>query len=157
MRDRIATASPMSEFLHRLPEFLGNHPFLSLGFLGVLVALAAAEAQRLTRSYKALTPAGLTQLINRENALLVDVSAQADFEKGHIPGAKHVAMSQFDPEGKDLAKVRDLPVAVVCKTGQVSAQAAQRLKKAGFGKVFWLEGGLGAWIEAQMPLAKGRS
>lgn len=146
----------MSEILHRLPEFLGNHPYLSLGFLGVLIALVANEAQRLTRSYKALTPAGVTQLINRDNALLVDVSSLADFEKGHIPGAKHVAMSQFDPESKDLAKVKDLPVAIVCKNGQASAQAAQRLKKAGFSKVFWLEGGLGAWIEAQMPLAKGR-
>lgn len=147
----------MSDFLHRLPEFLGNHPYLSLGFLGVLIALVANEAQRLMRSYKALTPAGLTQLINRDNALLVDVSSIADFEKGHIPGAKHVAMSQFDPESKELAKVRDLPVAVVCKNGQTSAQAAQRLKKAGFSKVFWLEGGIGAWIEAQMPLAKGRA
>lgn len=147
----------MSDFLHRLPEFLGNHLLLSLGFVGALLALVAVELQRLTRSYKALTPAGLTQLINRENALLVDVSSLADFEKGHVPGAKHVAMSQFDPEGKELAKVRELPVAVVCKNGQTSAQAAQRLKKAGFSKVYWLEGGLGAWIEAQMPLAKGRA
>jgi len=50
-----------------------------------------------------------------------------------------------------------LPVALVCRNGQASAQAAQRLKKAGFTKVFWLEGGLGAWSEAQMPLAKGRA
>lgn len=146
----------MSEFLHRLPEFLGHHPILSLAFFGVLVALIAAEMQRLTRGYKALTPAGLTQLINRENALVVDVSSLQDFEKGHVPGAKHVAMSQFDPEGKELAKAREQPVAIVCKNGQASAQAAQRLRKAGFGKVFWLEGGLGAWTEAQMPMARGR-
>lgn len=147
----------MSEFLHRLPEFLGNHLYLTLGFVGVLVALLVTEAQRFTRGYKALTPAGLTQLINREDALLIDVSSLQDFEQGHVPGAKHVAMSQFDPESKTLAKARDLPVAVVCKNGQTSAQAAQRLKKAGFTQVFWLEGGLGAWREAQMPLAKGRA
>jgi len=147
----------MSDVLHRLPEFLGNHFYLTLAFVGVFVALLVTEAQRFMRGYAALTPAGLTQLINRENALLIDVSSLQDFEKGHIPGAKHVAMSQFDPENKDLAKVRDLPVALVCKTGQTSATAAQRLKKAGFSKVFWLEGGLGAWTEAQMPLAKGRA
>ncbi|GAA0710938.1 rhodanese-like domain-containing protein [Dokdonella soli] len=147
----------MSDILHRLPEFLGNHFYLTLGFVGVLFALLVTEAQRFMRGYTALTPAGLTQLINRENALLIDVSSLQDFEKGHIPGAKQVAMSQFDPESKDLAKVRELPVAIVCKTGQASAQAAQRLKKAGFTKVFWLEGGLVAWNEAQMPLAKGRS
>ena len=147
----------MSDILHRLPEFLGHHPYLTLAFVGVLVALLVVEVQRFTRGYTALTPAGLTQLINRENALLIDVSSLADFEKGHIPGAKQVALSQFDPESKELAKVRELPVAIVCRNGQTSAQAAQRLKKAGFSKVFWLEGGLGAWTEAHMPLAKGRA
>jgi rhodanese-related sulfurtransferase len=146
----------MPDFLHRLPEFLGNHLYLTLGFVGVLIALAMTELQRFTRGYKALTPAGLTQLVNRDNALLIDVSSQQDFEKGHVPGARHVAMSQFDPESKDLSKARELPVAVSCRNGQVSAQAAQRLVKAGFSKVYWLEGGIAAWSEAQLPLARGR-
>jgi rhodanese-related sulfurtransferase len=146
----------MPDFLHRLPEFLGNHLYLTLGFVGVLIALAMTELQRFTRGYKALTPAGLTQLVNRDNALLIDVSSQQDFEKGHVPGARHVAMSQFDPESKDLAKAKELPVAVSCRNGQVSAQAAQRLVKAGFAKVYWLEGGIAAWSEAQLPLARGR-
>jgi rhodanese-related sulfurtransferase len=147
----------MSDFIHRLPEFLGNHLYLTLGFIGVLVALLMTELQQFTRGYKALTPAGLTQLVNRENALLIDVSSLADFEKGHIPGAKHVAMNQFDPEQKDLAKAKELPVAVVCRSGQTSGQAAQRLVKAGFKNVFWLDGGLASWTGAQLPLARGRS
>jgi len=147
----------MSDFIHRLPEFLGNHFYLTLGFIGVLVALLVTEVQRFTRGYKALTPAGLTQLVNRENALLIDVSSLQDFEKGHIPGAKHVAISQFDAENKELAKARDLPVAIYCRNGQTSGQAAQRLVKAGFARVYWLEGGLSAWSEAQLPLAKGKS
>ena len=147
----------MSDFIHRLPEFLGNHLYLTLGFVGVLIALVMTELSQFTRGYKALTPAGLTQLVNRENALLIDVSSLADFEKGHIPGAKHVAMNQFDPEQKDLAKAKELPVAVVCRSGQTSGQAAQRLVKAGFKKVFWLDGGLASWTGAQLPLARGRS
>jgi rhodanese-related sulfurtransferase len=147
----------MSDFIHRLPEFLGNHLYLTLGFIGVLIALLMTELSQFTRGYKALTPAGLTQLVNRENALLIDVSSLADFEKGHIPGAKHVAMNQFDPEQKDLAKAKDLPVAVVCRSGQTSGQAAQRLVKAGFKHVFWLDGGLSSWTGAQLPLARGRA
>ena len=147
----------MSDFVHSLPEFLGNHLYLTLGFVAVLTALLVTELQRFTRGYKALTPAGLTQLVNRENALLIDVSSLQDFEKGHVPGARHVAMSQFDPENKDLAKARELPVAVYCRNGQTSGQAAQRLVKAGFSRVYWLDGGLAAWTEAQLPLAKGRA
>jgi rhodanese-related sulfurtransferase len=146
----------MSEFLHRLPEFLGNHLILSLAFIGALVALAVVEAQRFTRGYSALTPAGLTQLINRDNALLIDLSSQQDFEKGHIPGARLVAPSQFDPENKELAKARELPVAVVCRSGQASARAARRLKQAGFTRVYWLDGGVNGWQQAQMPLVRGR-
>jgi rhodanese-related sulfurtransferase len=147
----------VSEILHRLPEFIGNHPFLSFGFIGVLAAIIATEVGRLTRGYKALTPAGLTQLVNRNNALLIDVSSIQDYEKGHVPGARHVAMSQFDPESKDLAKARELPIAIYCKSGQTSATAAKRLKKAGFSDVYTLEGGLRSWMEAQLPLVKGRS
>ena len=147
----------MSEFLHRLPEFIGNHPFLSFGFIGVLAAMMATEIGRLTRGYKALTPAALTQLINRNNALLIDVSSIQDYEKGHVPGARHVAMSQFDPENKDLAKAKSLPVAIYCKSGQTAGVAAKRLKKAGFTDVYTLDGGLRTWTEAQLPLVKGRS
>lgn len=143
--------------LERLPEFVGNHPILSLAFVGLTVAIVAMEIARLTRPFKAITPAQLTHLINRENALVVDVSAIADFEKGHILGAKHVAMSQFDPENKVLAKVKDLPVAVVCRNGLTSDGAAKRLAKAGFKQVYWLDGGVAAWQQADLPLAKGRA
>src|SRR4029078_4267225 len=144
----------MSDFIHRLREFLGNHLYLTLGFIGVLLALVVSEAQRFTRGYKALTPSGLTHLINRENALVIDVSSLQDFEKGHVPGARHVAMSQFDAENKDLVKAKELPVAIYDRGGQMSGTAAQRLVKAGFSRVYWLEGGLAAWTEAQLPLAK---
>lgn len=146
----------MSEFFHNLPEFVGNHIWLSLLFLVLLIGLIAGEVMRLARNFKALTPSALTLLINREDALVIDLSSYADFEKAHIPGARHVAMSQFDPENKELAKVRELPVVVVCKDGRTSAKAAQRLVKAGFQKVNTLGGGMFAWKQAQLPVAKGK-
>ena len=143
-------------FAERLPEFFASHPILSLAFIAITLALIANEFSRFTRGYKALTPALLTQLINRENALVVDVSPLNDFEKGHIVGSKNVVMSQFDPENKHLAKAQELPIAVVCRNGMVSGQAAKRLVKAGFQKVHWLDGGIGAWQSADLPLARGR-
>lgn len=143
-------------FLERLPEFISNHFILTSAFLLVLFLLISHEVQHFSRKYKAIQPAELTRLVNRENALLVDVSTASEFEAGHIAGAKHVAMAQFDPEHKDLAKVRELPVIVVCKSGQSSAQACERLTKAGFGKVYWLDGGLSAWASADLPLMKGK-
>src|SRR5690606_8819996 len=143
-------------FLERLPDFIGNHPILSLAFVGIAFALIANEIAHLRRGYKSLSPALLTHLINRENALVVDVSPLNDFEKGHIVGSKNVVMSQFDPENKLLAKAQELPIAVVCRNGMVSGQAAKRLVKAGFKRVHWLDGGIGAGQAADLPLARGR-
>ncbi len=142
--------------LEELLAFAGRHIYLSLGLAGITVALVYTEVARLFRGYKALRPAELTGLINREDALVVDLSSSGDFEKGHIAGSKSVSPSQFDPESKLLAGVKTLPVAVVCRNGTASAGAAQRLKKAGFEQVYWLEGGVQAWQQADLPLVKGR-
>lgn len=144
-------------FFERLPEFIANHPILSMALVGLTVAIIANEVSRLTRGFKGISPAQLTLLINRENALLVDVSPFNDFEKGHIPGAKHVAMSQFDPESKLLSKLKEMPVAVVCRSGATSGQAAKRLVKAGFKQVYSLDGGTASWQQADLPLARGKA
>jgi rhodanese-related sulfurtransferase len=139
-----------------LIAFAAQSPILSSIFVVLTVALVYTEVARLFVGYKTVSPAQLTDLINRESALLVDVSAIAEFDKGHILGSRHVAMSQFDPENKLLAKAKELPVAVVCRTGQTSSEAAKRLHKAGFTRVYWLNDGLNAWIQADLPLTKGR-
>lgn len=146
----------MNDFLHKLPEFIGNHVALAALFVVLLVALIATQVMQLFSKTRELTPAGLTGLINRETPLLIDLSSLADFEKMHVPGAKHVAMSQFDPEKKDLAKAREMPVVVMDRDGRGnSIKAAQRLVKAGFEKVYTLGGGVLAWHAAQLPVAKG--
>lgn len=139
-----------------LLAFAGRHPLLSLGLAGITLALIGNELSVLFRGYKALRPAELTGLVNRDNALVVDLRPAGEFEKGHIPGAKNVQMAQFDPEHKSLAAARTLPVVVVCRTGQTAAGAAKRLRKAGFEQVYTLDGGIAAWQQADLPLVKGR-
>lgn len=140
-----------------LADFAGRHAILSLALAGLTLAIVWTEVARLSRGFKALRPAQLTDLINRENALLVDLSPAGDFEKGHIAGARNIAPSQFDPESRQLAKARDLPVVVTCRTGQASLAAAARLRKAGFTRAYWLEGGVAAWQQADLPLVRGRA
>lgn len=152
----MALAFRMDDILHHLPPFIGNHGLLAMLFVGLLLALVGGEVARLFRGYRELTPAALTLLINRENALVVDLSSVPDFDKGHIAGARNVQMSQFDPENKELAKVKQLPIALYCKTGTTSAQAAARLVKAGFKQVYWLGGGLATWRSANLPTTKGK-
>jgi len=139
-----------------LMAFAGRHPMLSLALAGLTVAIIFTEIKRLTRGYKALKPAELPLVANQADAVVVDLSAIADFEKGHIAGSRNVIPSQFDPAGKLLSGKRQSPVVTVCRNGMASADAAAKLKKAGFEQVHWLDGGIAAWQAAGLPLVKGR-
>ena len=139
-----------------LADFAGRNPILSLALAGLTVAIIWNEIAGRTGGFKRINPAQLTGMINRDDALVVDLRPSGDFAKGHIAGARNVQMSQFDPENKQLAPARDLPVVLVCNVGQTAASAAKRLRKAGFTKVSVLEGGIQAWQGADLPLVKGR-
>jgi rhodanese-related sulfurtransferase len=143
--------------LAELMAFAGRHPMLSLALAGITLALLYNEIAGRLSGYRRLGPAQLTALINRDNALVVDLRPAADFEKGHIAGARNVQASQFDPENKHLAPAKALPVVLVCKAGDSADKAAKRLRKAGFTNVNLLEGGIQAWQAADLPLVKGRA
>lgn len=144
-------------FFQRLPEFIGNHFILVAGFVLVALALVVTSFGQLFRKYKMISPNELVRLINRENALVIDVSSNTEFENGHIAGARHVALSQIDPERKDLVKVRALPVVVVCRSGQSAQSVCARLSKSGFNQVHCLDGGMNAWLAADLPVVKGKA
>ncbi|MBN8264219.1 MAG: rhodanese-like domain-containing protein [Xanthomonadales bacterium] len=142
--------------LAELMAFAGRHPYLSLALGGLTVAIVYNEIAGRLSGIRRLGPAEVTALINHGNALLVDVRGASDFEKGHIAGSKNVQMTQFDPENKQLAPAKSLPVVMVCKVGQTASFAARRLRKAGFTDVAVLEGGIQAWQAADLPLVKGK-
>jgi rhodanese-related sulfurtransferase len=142
--------------LAELMAFAGRHPLLSLALAGITLALLYNEIAGRLSGIRRLGPAQLTALINRDNALVVDLRPIGDFDKGHIAGAKNVQMSQFDPENKQLAPAKALPVVLVCKVGESATAAAKRLRKAGFSNVNVLDGGIQAWQAADLPLVKGR-
>jgi rhodanese-related sulfurtransferase len=139
-----------------LAAFAGRHPILVPIFVVLTLAILWVEAMRLLRGGRQLAPAALTALVNREDALVVDVRAAADFEKGHIPGAKSLPLAQVEPGQKLLAAAKSRPVVLVCKSGQSADGAAGKLRKAGFERVFVLAGGIDGWQQAGLPLARGR-
>ena len=95
-----------------------------------------------------------THLINREDALIVDVRNPDEFATGHVLGAKNVPLARLDATGGDLAKRKDRPVIVYCDGGERAAKAAAALRKHGFARVMNLSGGIGAWQQAGLPVEK---
>ena len=100
-----------------------------------------------------VSPSDAVQLINRERAVLVDVSEPAEFAAGHAVGARSVPLGGLEAS-RDLPKNKALPLVVVCKTGTRANKAAATLTKLGFEKVRVLAGGLDAWRAANLPIEK---
>ncbi|MGG6317485.1 rhodanese-like domain-containing protein [Stenotrophomonas geniculata] len=140
-----------------LLAFAGRNPMLSAALVGLTVAIIVTEIRRLFRGFKGIKPAELTQLINAGGTMVVDLSASGDFEKGHIAGSRNAQASAFGPDNKLVANARQSPVVLVCRSGNASETAAKALKKAGFEKVYVLDGGIPAWQQAELPLVKGRN
>ena len=140
----------------RLLEFAQQNFLASAGLVALTLFIVYTEVARRLTGYKRLSPAQLTDLVNREDALVLDVSATTDFDKGRIAGAKNLPAVQFAPDHKLLGKDKDKPIAVVCRTGQASTDVAAKLVKAGYTRVHLLEGGVPAWQQAELPLVKGK-
>jgi rhodanese-related sulfurtransferase len=144
--------------MERLQDFYAANTVLVLVFAALTLALIVNEIRQLFRGFKGISPAQLTRLINDENATVIDLRGNAEFERGHITGAKHVLPSELGPEHRVLAKLgKDAPVVLVCAGGLVSAGVAAKLTKAGFTRIAVLDGGIGAWQGANLPLAKGKA
>ena len=99
-----------------------------------------------------VTPAEATLLMNREDALVLDVRETGEWSSGHIAGARHITLAQLDKRISEIEKFKDRPIIVCCASGNRSASAAGQLKKGGFERVFSLGGGISAWLEASLPL-----
>jgi len=100
-----------------------------------------------------VSPAEAVQLINREKAVLIDVSEPAEYAASHAIGAKSVPLGSLETSN-DLPKNKALPLVVVCPTGARAARAVGTLRKLGFENSRALAGGLAAWRDANMPVEK---
>jgi rhodanese-related sulfurtransferase len=126
----------------------------------VLIALASGSAlvwpliSRKISGAAEVGPMEAVQLINRKDAVMVDLREPGEFGGGHAPNARNFPQSQLDKRMGDLQKFKDRPVILVCQTGGRSHAVTAQLKKAGLGQVMVLSGGMGAWQQANLPVEK---
>jgi rhodanese-related sulfurtransferase len=95
-----------------------------------------------------------TQLMNRENALVLDVRDAASYASGHILGARNVPLADLEKRIGELDKFKARPVIVMCEVGNSSARAVRLLKSKGFAQALNLSGGFRAWLQGGLPVEK---
>ena len=131
--------------LDRWLEFMGNHPFL-FGILAVLIFLFFTVENH--RSGKKVSPNTLGTLVNSQNAQIIDVRSKKKFETGYIQGSRNIPFTQLKDRLAEIQAI-EAPVVIVCDMGLQAGAAVQLIGKP---NVFRLDGGIGGWQAAGMPL-----
>lgn len=116
-----------------------------LASLGLNVACAQAN-------YENVDVNGFAALVEDTNVVVLDVRTAEEYSDGHLEKAVNINQAQSD----FIQKVKEaLPtektIAIYCRSGRRSANAAGRLAAEGY-KCVNLKGGIIAWKEAGMPV-----
>ncbi|WP_414039868.1 rhodanese-like domain-containing protein [Acidithiobacillus sp. M4-SHS-6] len=127
---------------------------LLLAAVALVIMIFKGPLTRKAAGISEVDPKTAVQLINHEEAVVIDVREQNEWAKGHLPGARHIPLGDLSKYMKDLEKHRGHHVICQCASGMRSARAAASLKKAGFDKIYSLKGGISAWRSAGLPVEK---
>lgn len=126
-----------------------------------LVAIAVVSGTMLLWPLVRRGPGGVsvstleaTQLINRQDALVIDVRGTDEFQKGHILNSRNLPLADLESRLGELEKFKSKPIIIACASGNRSGSAAAMLRKRGFEQAFSLVGGTGAWQQAGLPVEK---
>ncbi|WP_201536780.1 rhodanese-like domain-containing protein [Psychrobacter ciconiae] len=131
--------------MDRALEFMGNHPFL-FGILAVLAVLFFTIENK--RSGKKISPNTLGMMVNSQNAQLIDIRPKKKFETGFIQGSRNIPFTELTNRLEEIRAI-EAPIIIVCDMGVQAGAAVQLIGKD---NVYRLDGGIGGWQAAGMPL-----
>ncbi|MEW5562802.1 rhodanese-like domain-containing protein [Enterobacter asburiae] len=143
--------------MQEIMQFVSRHPILSIAWVGLLAAVLFTTFKGLTSKIKVITRGEATRLINKEEAIVVDLRQRDDFRKGHIAGSVNLLPAEIKANNLgELEKHKDKPIIVVDGSGMQAQEPANNLNKAGFGRVFVLKEGVAGWSGENLPLVRGK-
>jgi phage shock protein E len=114
----------------------------------------AAPTLAQASSVKPISP---DELLERQrardtNIVVLDVRTEAEYLAGHIPGAINVSHDVLPQRLAELSGTKDKDVVLYCRSGRRSELAADVLGKAGFERLYLLQGSFLAWQAEQRPI-----
>ncbi len=137
-------------------DFIANNWHLFAALIVISTLIGIDTMRRGGAGANQVSAVQLPQLINQENAVVVDVCQPEEFRKGHIPAAINIPVDQIKEQLGQLEKFRkkDRPIVLSCRSGQRASRAATVLRKNEFKRVYTLSGGLAAWEKENLPLER---
>jgi rhodanese-related sulfurtransferase len=106
---------------------------------------------------KTIRPQELDRLRTQGHPLeLIDVRTPVEYREVHVPFARNLPLSDLDPGEIRRTQKSGESLYVICKSGGRGAQAGEKLIAAGCQDVVNVEGGTQAWVDAGLPVIRGR-
>ena len=132
-----------------MSQFIVQNALLII--IAVIAAVALAMPLINTRRFGPMVSSEqAVSLINKQNALVVDVRAQKDFKRVRIANSVNIPANEIQNRLGELSK--DRTIIVVDNSGNMSAAASKLLRGVGFTKVYVLDSGLVGWMRDKLPL-----
>ena len=132
-----------------MSQFIVQNALLII--IAVIAAVSLAMPLINTRRFGPMVSSEqAVSLINKQNALVVDVRAQKDFKRVRIANSVNIPANEIQNRLGELSK--DRTIIVVDNSGNMSAAASKLLRGVGFTKVYALDSGLVGWMRDKLPL-----
>lgn len=145
--------------IKQLLQFIQNHWALCTAF-GVTLALIAFEELKIKiggGGAPRISAHHTTLLLNRENAVALDLRNQKIFADGHILESINIVFADFDANLNKIESHKNRPIILVDDNESNTSSIAAKLRKHGFSHIYILAGGLRSWKDAQLPLIKQKN
>lgn len=140
--------------MERLSEFVVQHWVLVSGLIAVVAALIWDLVRAGRGQAPQVWPTELIRLMNREEAVIIDVRDKNAYKKGHIAGALSIPLAEAKQRIAAIDIDRKRPVVLYCHSGNSSVGAVGDLVKAGFENIYRLKGGMLEWQDSHLPVTK---
>jgi rhodanese-related sulfurtransferase len=111
------------------------------------------------QNHSVISPQSLHSLLSTgAKARLIDVRSPAEHLDAHIPDTELIPLDELNPDAFCRERGTDsTPLYVICQSGGRAARAIQKLEAAGVKGAVLLEGGTQAWMDAGLPVNRGKS
>ncbi|KAE9541518.1 rhodanese-like domain-containing protein [Ursidibacter maritimus] len=139
----------------QIQQFAANHTLMVVAWVALFVAVLINFYKGATSKIKVVDNAQATQLINNEDAVVLDVRSDDEFRAGHIIDSLHLIPSEIKGnKTQSIDKHKEKSIIVVDNNGLSAQGLANTLAKQGFNKVYVLKEGIAGWRAANLPLVK---
>lgn len=137
--------------MDRAIEFASNHYLLVSAFFLLWTIFFVLESRR---GGKSLSPQLATNLVNHDDAVIVDLRDADTFRAGHISGSINVPAGQAMDRLSELEAHKDKPMILTCDMGSKATHLGRQLRGKGFENLYRIQGGINAWRGEKLPLVK---